>query len=46
MSCVGGGVANGGVRVIKLLLELCWWGCSYLWGWCDLMIMGAVLVVV
>jgi len=43
-SCFGGSVAIGGAGVIKCLWELCWWECSYLWGWCDQIVMGAVLV--
>jgi len=37
-------VAIVGAGVIKWLWELCWWECSYWWGWSDQMIMGAVLV--
>ena len=37
-------VATGGADVIKFLWELCWRECSYLWGWCDQMVMGSVLV--
>jgi len=42
--CVGGSVNIGGAVVKKWLWELCWWECSYLWGWCEQMVMGAVLV--
>jgi len=30
--------------VIRWLWEQCYWECSYWWGWCDQMVMGAVLV--
>jgi len=43
---VGGSVAIFGTGVIKLLWELCWWACSYWWGWSDQMVMGAVLLLV
>ena len=43
-SCVGGSLAIGGVGMNKWLWQLCWWECSYWWGWCDKMVMGAVLV--
>jgi len=43
-SRVGGSVATGGAGVIKCSWELFWWECSYWWGWCDQMVMGAVLV--
>ena len=45
-SCVGGSVAIGGAGVIKWLWELCCWQCSYWWGWCDQIIMGALMVCV
>ena len=41
-SCVGGSVAIGGAGVIKWIWELCCF--SFWWGWCDHMVMGAVLV--
>jgi len=43
-SCAGGGVAIRWTVVIKYLWELCCWECSYWWGWCDQMFMGAVSV--
>ena len=42
--CVGGSVVIDGAGVIKRLWELCWWVCSYWWGWYDQMVKGAVLV--
>jgi len=37
-------VAIVGADVIKCLLELFWWECSYWLGWSDQMVMGSVLV--
>ena len=39
-----GRVAFGGPGVIKWLWVLFWWECSYWLGWCDQIVMGAVLV--
>jgi len=43
-SCVGGNIAIGGFGGIKYLWEHCWWECSYWWGWCEQLVMGAFLV--
>ena len=43
-NCVGGSVTIGRAVVKEWLWELCWWECSYMWGWCEQMFMGAVLV--
>ena len=43
-SCVGGIVAIGVAGVMKWLLELCWWVCSYCCGSSHRIVMGAVLV--
>jgi len=37
-------VAIIGLGVIKWLWKMCCWECSYCWGWCDQMVMGAVLL--
>ena len=34
-SCVFERVSIGCADVIKLLWNLCWWDCSYWWGWSD-----------
>ena len=43
-SSSGGSVSIVGAGVIKWILELFLWVCSNFWVWCDLMLMGAVLV--
>jgi len=43
-NCLGLSVFFVAEDVINWLWEFCWRECSHSWGWCDQMILGAVLV--